>query len=115
MAMGLMRCIVDVEFFEIADDDPARVMIMRQIARITTRLLRWCKHLTIRLLVAPAQINVLSLLLNQNTGRLNKAINEAGVTQLNAHLKIDKLIRFSHAKHLLQKSHEMYAAIVSEK
>ena len=96
---------MNVEFLEIADDDPARVLIVGQIARISTGLLEWREHLTIGLLVALAQIDILSLLFDQNAGRLDQTVNKAGMAQLYAHLKFDIFIRLSYAEHLLQKRH----------
>lgn len=97
--------IVNMEFLEIANDNPARVQIMRQIPGITPRLLIRRQHRAVGLPVSLVQVNILPLLLDQYAGRLNQTVNKAGVVQLHAHLKINVLVRLGYAINLLQKRH----------
>ena len=95
--------IVNMEFTEIADDDPARILIMGKIARIAARLLEGGEHGAVGLLVAFAQVDILTLLLDQNAGGLDQAVDKGGVAQFHAHLKFDVFIRLGYAEHLIQK------------
>ena len=71
--------IVNLELLEIADDNPAGILVMGQIPGISSSLLVRGQHTAVRLLVPFPQVNVPALLLNQDTGGFDVAVNEAGV------------------------------------
>jgi len=79
--------IVNLELLEVADDDPPGILVMGQIPGIPSGLLVRGQHTAVRLLVPVTQINVPALLLDQDTGGFDVAVNEAGVVQLHRDFK----------------------------
>ena len=94
--------VVDLELLEIADDDPAGNLVIGQIPGIAAGLLVGGQHTAVRLLVPFPQVDIPALLLNQDTGRRNVAVNKAGVIQLHREFKGDVLVRLGHVVYLLQ-------------
>ena len=70
---------MDVKLLEIADHNPSGIHIVGQITSITPCLLERGQHGAVTLLVALSQVNVCALLLNQNVGVLQIAINKADI------------------------------------
>ena len=88
--------VVDVELPEIAYHDPPGVLVVGQIARVTAGLLIGRQHGAVGLLVAPPQVDVRPLLLNEDTGILDISVNEADMVQLHRTLKLNGLLRLRH-------------------
>lgn len=81
--------IVDMKLTEIADHNPTWIHIMRQIACIATGLLIGYQYRTIRLFIAPPQVNVRALLLNKNAGLPDISINKTDMIQLHRILEFN--------------------------
>ena len=94
--------IVDFKGLKIADDDPAGVLVVGQITSVAAGLTKGGQHTAVRLLVALPQINILSLLLNQDAGVCNITVNEADVVQLDGEFKGNIFFRLFNAVNLLQ-------------
>ena len=75
---------------------------MGQITSVAAGLTKGGQHTAVRLLVALPQINILSLLLNQDAGVCNITVNEAGVVQLDGEFKGNIFFRLFNAVNLLQ-------------
>ena len=102
--------IVDMEFPEIADDDPPGLLGLGHISAIPAGLLIGRQKGAVRLPVPFSKVNILSFLLDQHPRLRNVPINEFGgafsgfgVIHLDTLLKADVLFRFLYAKNLLQK------------
>ena len=95
--------VVNMELLEIAYDDPARVLIVGQIARIPPGLLIGRQHRAVGLLIPPAQIDLPAFLFDQHPCLRDIAVNKAGMAQLDRHFKDNILVRLGHAKYLMQK------------
>ena len=71
--------VVDMELTEIADHNPAGILVVGQIPGIPAGLSIGRQNRTIRLLGPSLQIHISALLLNQNAGFRDETINKAGV------------------------------------
>ena len=94
--------VVDVKLFEVADHNPSGIHIVGQITSITPCLLERGQHRAVTLLVALSQINVCALLLNQNVGVLQIAIDKAGVAKFHRYFKFDRICCLLHTEHILK-------------
>ena len=88
--------VVNMEFLEIAYDDPARVLIVGQIARIPPGLLIGRQHRAVGLLVALTQIDLPAFLFDQHPRLRDIAVDKAGMAKLNLLLKGHILGRVLH-------------------
>ena len=93
---------MDMELFEVTDNNPAGVHIMGQVASITTGLLEWGQHRAVGLLVPSGEVNICAFLLNQHMGIFDIAVNKAGMVQLHANLKFYGIGRLFHSKNILE-------------
>ena len=93
---------MDVKFLEVADDDPARIFAVGKEACIAPRLLEGGQDAAVGLFRALVQRDVHALLLDQDAGCGNVAVDEAGMAQLDRQLEIDISLRRFHAVDLLQ-------------
>ena len=96
--------VVDVELFEIGDHDPARILVVGQVARVAPGLLVGRHKGAVRLLIALREVDILSLLLDEDAGFFDVGVDEAGVGKLHRQLKGEPLFRLLHAVYLAQQS-----------
>ncbi len=85
---------MDTRLLKVADNNLAGILVVGQIPCIATGLAERGQQGTIQLLVAFCKVNVPSLLLNQDAGGFNVAINEAGMAQFNRNLKGKIFVEF---------------------
>ena len=89
--------VVYLKGLEVADDDPAGILVVGQIPGIAPGLLEGGQAGAVRLPGAFAKTDIPALLLNEDAGVPDEAVNEAGVVQFHGDLKIDILLRLRHA------------------
>ena len=101
--------IVDMEFSEIADDDPAGLFGLGKIAAIPPGLLIGRKQGAIGLPVTFPQVNIHPLLLDQHSRLRDVTVNEFcrtfsgfGIIDFDAPLEADGFFWFLYAKNFLQ-------------
>ena len=96
--------LLDLKFPEIADNDPARTLIIIQVRAIAPSLLIRCQQRIIRLLFTLAQVNVDALLLNDDSCFRNISINKLRrlfavlhIIHQNRLFKLDSVFRCFHS------------------
>ena len=94
--------VVYLEGPEVADDDPAGVPVVGQIPGVAPGLLERSQEGAVRLGRALVQVHVPALLLNEDAGVPDEAVDEAGVVQFHRDLKVDVFLRLGHAVDFLQ-------------
>lgn len=96
--------VVDMEFPEIAHNNPARIQVVGQIRSIAPRLLKRREHTAVALAVAFLQINIAPFLLHKHFCVPDIGVNEnrgIRVGILDLIFKIDGGFRVRQAKHCL--------------
>ena len=100
-ARGFLH-IVDEKLLKVTGDDPARPLRIGQCGRISLCLLKRRKERSIRLTDGTAQIDFPLFLFNQHVRGRDVPVNETGMIELYALLKMDKLFGFGDAEHFTQ-------------
>ena len=95
--------VVNVEFGEVADDDPARARGVRQLGGVTLRLLKRSQQRTVGLARRLAEILVGAFLLDEDFGRGNGGVDEARVRELDAVFEGDEFFGFGDAEDVAEK------------
>ena len=101
-AGGILH-VVDEERGEIASDDPTGMLGDRQLGDVAFRLFERGKERAIGLFDRGAQVFIDALLLDQDTGGWDDAIDEAGMIEFDLAFEPDPFLRFSYPEHIAQK------------
>ena len=94
--------VVYLKGLEVADDDPAGILVMGQISGIAPGLLEGSQAGAVRLPGAFAKTDIPALLLDEDAGVPDETVDETGMVQLYGDLKVDVLLRLGHTEDFLQ-------------
>ena len=81
LGIGLVH-VMDMEFLEVGNHDPAGGHVVGQQPCIATGLLEGRKEAPVALLIALFEVDIQALLLDQDAGRVNIAVDKDGGSSL---------------------------------